>query len=239
MSGSAIINPGVLEVPKFDPDHLVVMDYETFWETGYTLEALTTSEYVLDKRFEAHGCAIKIDGGESQWFDETEFRLWAKDWPWEKTAVVAQHAHFEALISSMHYVFAPGLWLDTLSMSRGLGLPGSLEHQATHFGLGVKGKDALHTSKGKHRKDFTSLEWARLCEYACNDVDLEFGVFNKMMEGFPESELYVIDATVRMFSEPQLVLNEPMLREYLKEVQIQKTEFLQRVGLTKKDVGSN
>ncbi len=228
-----------LEVPVFVPEHYVTIDFESFWEPGYTLKSMSTSDYVMDPRFEVHGASVKIDGGETRWFDEPELREWIETWPWEKTALLAHHAQFDGFICSMIYGIAPGLWFDTLSMSRAMALPGNLEDLAEIFGVGRKNTEQLVNSKGKHRKDFTDLEWAEFANYACNDTDLEWDIFQKMMEHFPEVELYVIDATIRMFTEPQLVLDEPQLREYLAEEGIRKAALLERVGLTKKDVGSN
>lgn len=227
-----------LAIPAFVPEHVVVADFETYFDDDYSLKKLSTSQYVMDPRFEVHGCGVKIDGGETRWFEAAEFREWAEAWPWEKTALVAAHSHFDGLILSVYYKRTPGFWFDTLSMSRPLGLPGDLAEQALKLGVGKKGEELIN-AKGKHRKDFTDLEWARFGEYGCNDVDITWVIFQKMVDGFPEAELWLIDATTRMFTEPQLVIDEPMLKQYLLEEQAQKDSLLARVGLTKKTVGSN
>lgn len=235
---SVIIDPGVLAVPKLEPAHCVYLDFETYWDDKYNLERYTTSDYVLDDKFEVLGVGIKIDDGETMWVEEAEFSEWAATWNWSETALCAHHAHFDGLICAARYGIKPAFWFDTLSMSRGLGLPGSLAVLGPHYGIGEKG-DELLSSKGKHRKDFTEQAFAEFGLYCIQDVDLMQGIFAAMAATFPESEFWIIDMTIRLFTQPQLVVDEPQLREFVEYEKARKAELLERVGLTKKQVGSN
>lgn len=234
---SAILPTGLI-VPKFEPKHFVGIDFETFWDVDFTLKKLTTSDYIKDPRFEVLGAGVKIDGGAAEWLEEDQFRSWVTTWPWEETAIICQHAHFEGLISSWHYGFAPGFWLDTYSLSRALGLPGGLDELALHFKVGEKG-EGLVKSKGKHRKDFTAEEWEEFGDYCKNDIEITEGIIDKMLVDFPEPELWLADLTIRLFTEPQLMIHEPRLREFLTWERERKEALLARIGLDKKTVGSN
>jgi len=43
--------------------NLITIDFETFYDTGYGLNRLTTEEYIHDIQFQVIGVAIKINDG--------------------------------------------------------------------------------------------------------------------------------------------------------------------------------
>lgn len=228
-----------LQVPAFDPAHVIFLDFEAFFSKDYSLSKMTAAAYVRDPRWETLCVGVKIDGAESVLMEHEEFKQWASTWPWATTALGCHSSSIEPLVCAHHYGVFPGFWFDTMSMSRALGLEGNLRFLMEHYQVGEKGHE-LEAAKGKHRQDFTEAEWAAFGGYCLTDVDGCAAIFNKMADqGFPEVELYLIDATIRMFSEPQLCLDETMLREYMVEEKQRKTDLLERCGLTKKDVGSN
>ena len=49
-------------------------------------------------------------------------------------------------------------------------------------------------------------------------MELTYKLFNLMMETFPPKELKVIDCTLRMFIEPSLSLDLPLLEQHLEDV---------------------
>jgi DNA polymerase len=79
-------------------------------------------------------------------------------------------------------------------------------------------------------KDFSELDLAVYGNYCCNDSDLTKLLFDKYMAmGFPKIELRLLDLTLRMFIDPVLVLDEPMLRKHLTEVQDRKQALMESV----------
>lgn len=224
-------------------DHVLTIDYETYFDDEYTLRKMTTEAYIRDPRFETIGVGVKIDRGPSVWTDPESFKRWTRTVPWDRVAVIAHHAHFEGLISSHHYGFSPAVWFDTMSMGRALFGHGdlSLGRLAVKLGVGVKG-DEVEKARGKRRHDFSPEEYARYGVYCCTDTDLERGIFDAMLErgyaymspalrpGFPEVELHVIDMTVRMFSEPELVLHQGELEQFHVDERKRKTDLLARVA---------
>jgi DNA polymerase len=82
----------------------------------------------------------------------------------------------------------------------------SLAKAAERYGLGVKGDEVI-AAMGKGRMDFTPEELARYGNYCVNDTELTHKLFSVLMQGFPASELRLIDLTIRMFTEPVLTLD--------------------------------
>jgi DNA polymerase len=124
------------------------------------------------------------------------------------------------------------MFLDTLSMANavhGQTISKSLANLARHYELGAKGDEIIH-ALGKRRDDFTEEEWARYGEYCLNDCDLTFRLFQKLLPHFSQKELRLIDRTVRLFTEPSFVLDEPQMEEYQAYEIARKAELLDRVG---------
>lgn len=216
------------------PSTIVTLDFESFYSKDYNLDLLGNEAYVRGPRFEVIGVGVKLGAKSSVWMEERDFRAWAARFPWGKAAVLAQHAHFEGLILSHHYRARPAWWLDTLSMSRAIHGPGgpggkgnSLAALADHYNVGVKG-DELAAAKGKRRRDFTPAEWLALGGYCNNDNELAYGILKQMR--LPLFELRLIDATVRMFSEPVLRGNEALLAAAVEEEQARKLNVLRGVA---------
>lgn len=244
-------------------DHIVTIDFETYYDEEYTLSKLTTEAYVRDPRFEVIGVGVRIDGGEAVWTSEAQFRAWAATVNWSRVAVLAHHTHFDGLILAHHYGIIPGFWLDTLSMGRalhGVGVSVKLASLAPMYGAGEKGHE-VENAKGLHSPwwdgkvpaglrdavpadEYEAAEraylkggrmsweqWLAYGVYCCNDADLTRRILDLMIaKGFPEQELWLIDTTIRMYTEPTFVIDEPMLLEYLAWERARKEELLVRVA---------
>lgn len=218
------------------PKPLITLDFESFYSKDFTIRKLTTEGYVRDSRFEVIGVGVKVGARPSVWMEEQDFRAWTRSVPWQRVRVLAQHAHFEGLVLSHHYNVRPGFWIDTLSMSRALHGPGGpggegndLGNLAKHYEVGAKGED-LKWTKGKRRCDFTPQEWLTFGEYCRNDDELTFGIAAQMVPTFPVAELWLIDATVRMFTEPTFRGNVTVLDAATEDERKRKREAMASVA---------
>jgi DNA polymerase len=148
---------------------------------------------------------------------------------------------FDSGVLSYRYGIHPAILMCTMAMARAYGIDGGvgLKNLGEHFGVGKKG-DEVEKAEGKRRRDFTQEEWLRYGEYCKNDTMLCSGIFDKMIDqGFPEPELYVISATLKMFTEPKLIMDEPLLTQYLATEQQRKQGLLDRIERDKSLVMSN
>lgn len=223
---------------------LITIDFETYYDTAYSLKKITTEEYVRSPNFEVIGVGIKLDDNETEWASGTyeELRGWIRGYTdWKDAFVLAHNTLFDGAVLSWRFGINPRGWFDTLSMGRalhGVEVGGSLKALAERYGIGEKGTEVTK-ALGKHRLDFTEEELARYGDYCINDVDLTHTLFNKMMRKFPKSELKVIDLTLRMFIEPILELDKEMLQQHLIEVQSAKEELLKSCGVDQESLMSN
>lgn len=212
-------------------DTLVSLDFETFYSTDYSLSKLTTEAYVRDERFEVLGVGVKVNRGATVWLEEWEFRRWCDTVDWSRVAMLSHHAHFDGLIMAERYDVRPAFHYCTMSMGRALHGEGALEKLAIRHGLGPKG-DAIKSgrTKGKRRRDLTQREWQAFGDYCRLDVDLMFQLLELMGPKFPALEFWLVDSTIRMFTEPVFSADLDVLRKALTKEREKKRAFLTRVA---------
>jgi DNA polymerase I-like protein with 3'-5' exonuclease and polymerase domains len=207
---------------------LVTLDFETYYDVGFSLSGLTTEEYIRDDRFQVIGVGIKIEKGETEWYSGDEVKLALDKIDWKNSALLCHNTQFDGGILSFRYGIIPALYLDTLSMARaihGVDAGGSLAHLVERYSLGVKGTEVIQ-AKGKRLEDFTKLDLIQYGEYCKNDVDLTYKLFQVLVPEFPENEIKLIDLTLRMYTEPVLEVDDALLQTRLEEVREEKSQLL-------------
>lgn len=222
---------------------ILTIDFETYYDKQFSLSKLTTEEYIRDERFQTIGVAVKRNDEPTAWFTGTddEIARFIRSFNWEESLALAHNAMFDAAILSWKYGVCPRGWLDTLSMARsvhGSEVGGSLAKLSEHYGIGKKGTE-VGNAIGKRRESFTDYEMQSYGAYCVNDVDLTYELFNRLSEHFKKVELKLIDLTIKMFSEPVLELDLPLLEQHLEEVKDKKESLLSACLADKETLMSN
>lgn len=185
----------------------VVLDFESLYSDDYTLSKMTTESYIRDSRFEAHGAAIRWSPNHpARWYDEPELRFILQQEDWSDVFLIAHHAQFDGLILSHHYGVSPKMWGCTLSMARlliGNHLSVSLDSVRKHFGIPAK-TTPYNLFKGKHWNEMTPDVRRQVADGCCDEVESIWKIFKTLLKDLPREELECIDATIRMFTEPEL-----------------------------------
>jgi DNA polymerase len=114
----------------------------------------------------------------------------------------------------------------------------SLAKLVQYYNLGEKGTEVLD-AKGKRRADFSQAEIDAYGGYCINDVDLTYRLFQKLVPHFKLPELKLIDLTIKMFSEPALQLDTPLLEAHLEDVKNRKEVLLRAVNEDRESLMSN
>lgn len=208
----------------------LTVDFETFYDNETGFKKQTTEEYINDPRFEVIGVAVKVDEGKTEWFSGTheEISHWFRRYDWANSAVLAHNAVFDGAILAWKFGIVPAYYFDTLCMARavnGVDAGGSLKALAERYKVGVKGDEVVNAF-AKGRLSFSKAELDRYASYCINDVDLTFKIFNILSKDTPSCELDLIDMTIRMYTEPKLVLNDALLNQRLEELREDKNLLL-------------
>jgi DNA polymerase len=205
----------------------ITLDFETYYDKEYSLSKMTTEEYINDSRFEVIGVGIQVDDGEPKWFTGEDVVTEIANIDWENSALLCHNMMFDGAILAWQYGVIPGMYFDTLCMARalhGVDAGGSLKALAERYNIGEKGDEVIN-AMGKRRDGFTRPDLDKYGVYCCNDVDLTYKLFSKL-QPFPNSELQLIDLTLRMYTQPELQIDDNLLVDKLNHIRLLKTELL-------------
>lgn len=222
---------------------LVFIDWETFYDTkaGYDLKSMSMAEYIRDKRFHAQGLAYKIGvNGQTHWVSGSHvlsaFCTMGIDW--SRTILVAHNVKFDGGILAWRYSVKPAYYLDTQTMAKAvLGndiSSYSLRSIAEFMGLEPKGElktDGLRT--------LTAQQEEELAAYCKHDTDLCAQIFERLIKDFPESQIPIMDWTIRCFIEPKLALNVELLEKAVSDEKTRREKAIEATGYTKAQLSSN
>ncbi len=213
--------------------NLITIDFETFYDVGFSLSRMTTEEYINDERFQVIGVAIKIDEEKTEWHAGEEAVAKAiADIDWSNAMLLCHNTQFDGAILKWKFNAEPVGYLDTLCMARsihGVDAGGSLKALAERYALGEKGTEVLD-AKGKRIEDFRDHELRQYGVYCKNDVKLTYELFKKLAIKYPPNELKLIDITLRMYILPRLQLDTHLLVDRLEDVKGEKHKLLQTLA---------
>jgi DNA polymerase len=222
----------------------ITLDFETYYDKNFSLTKLTTEEYIRDDRFEIIGVGVKVGDGATNFYSaplDTLRQVLTEKYDWANAICIAHNAQFDAAILTWKLGIKPKHWVDTLALARaidGLEVSGSLKAAAERHGLGEKGTEVINAI-GKRRVDFSRDELHRYGTYCINDVDLTWKLYWVYEPSVTSTELEVINITTKMFSEPVLELNLPLLELHLEDVRERKEQLLNGLGFDRKRLSSN
>jgi DNA polymerase len=211
---------------------VITIDFETHYAKDFSLSKITVEEYLRDPRFQTIGVSVKVDGDPGVWYPRPQVKDALHSYNLHEHEVLAHNSMFDGAILNWKYGIKPGFWLDTLSMAKPfhqMTVGGSLAKLAKHYDLPDKGDEVVQVI-GMRYEDFDEEGLARYGRYCCHDGDLAYQIYHKLLDaGFPRKELVSIDQTIRMFTEPCIELDLPVLTEHLLSERARKEHLLHTV----------
>lgn len=216
---------------------LITLDFETYFDKEFSLKKMPTASYVRDKRFKVLGAGVKVNDDPAKFFRGKDLESFLSNIE-SSQELLCHHTAFDGLILSYHYGIVPKFYFDTLSMSRPLLAHTTnldLESLAQHL-LGRKKRVDILELEGVSEPNNKQLE--KLFYRATDDVDLTYEVFQKLLKDFPKEELEVIDSTIRMFTDPRIILDRERTKAILEEEINHREQLLEKLGLEPEDVRS-
>lgn len=236
-------------------DHLLFIDFETFWSADYTLSKLNTRDYVTNQQFQTIGVSTArgVNGAPIWVHDRFELDMVMQGNDWSRTGIVAHNARFDAYVLQHHFRARPAFIFDTLSMARAEVKPftgkASLDacfeffsklapKDAAQFAAKSKG-NATMAAKGRRYEDMSEAFLKDYGIYAKNDVSICRFIFMQMLPRFSLEELRLIDRTIRAYINPRIVLDGEALRAHGMQLRVDKVTALLEAGATKDELMSN
>ena len=226
----------------------LVLDFETFYSTTYSLTRMSPAEYILDPQFEAICLGVAnltdmpalVDGPEIPYFIK-QLRSTGK-----RIAMISHNAQFDMAILQWRYDYSPDLIIDTIALSRTVLGPTvsshSLDNLAKFYDLPSKGS-MVKDVKGMTRADIkASGLWKREVEYCLHDTWLCRELYRRLLHRVNADELLLHDMLTRCCTQPLLKLDMDVLREHKQLLANKKAETLAKLeimGIGKSHLMSN
>src|ERR1700712_436771 len=207
----------------------------------YSLTWLTPEQYIRDPRFELIGFSLKPGDGETRWFTGTleYLRAVAQSLDWSKILVIGHNmSEFDSLILTEVLHVRPAAYACTMQMARaihggksadGKQLSASLEKVAMFYGLPPKGQEVKYAIN-KRRLDFTQWQIDQYGQYCNLDVDLCWALYNLMSPKMPPQSMWMANLCTKMFAQPRLALDAPLLDLMAQDMQVRKAGLMERVA---------
>lgn len=206
-------------------------DFETLYTDEYSLKKMTPVEYILHPQFEALGCAF-VAGKTKRWVDGPDLPALFQAIDWGSTCAISHNALFDALILKLRYNVVPFMYGDTLSMAQNWLRHStdrvSLAALSKHYGLPEK-MDTLLRTKGVNFHALTQDPHLHqeVATYAMDDAEKCQTIYHRMLaDGFPESQLDIIDMVIRMTTEAKFELDATLLAEHMADLKAKKEQLL-------------
>lgn len=218
---------------------IVTLDFETYYDKEYTLQKLTTAEYINSPLFQIIGVAASVNGSEPEWHSSDslldtrafldKFGIGEKG-----TLTVAHNAMFDGAILEWILGIHPWRYFCTMMGSRPYITPHtgrmSLESVAKFLGVGDKGTE-VHHAKGMRRDAFDQAQLLRYAAYCCQDVAITWKAFLWLFQQMPDDEKRLLDLTIKKFTRPRLRLDKDVIDVALTRTKSDKAEALVMTGL--------
>lgn len=204
-------------------------DWETFYDSDYTLKTLTVPEYVLDPRFEAIGISLKLPGSPAKWYTGSHAYIHSvlAKIPWHRVRFIAHNAVFDGSILEWKFGFQPAAYLCTMMGSRPYVQPyaGSMALHAVgnYLQLPLTKGDEVIAAQGMRRIDFDAAHMIRYGRYACNDNEM-CNLIKERLDGWlPDDEKLLLDLTIKKFVRPRLELDLGVVEARLADIETKRT----------------
>lgn len=224
-----------------------VVDFETYYDKDYSLTKMSTEDYVNDHRFEIVLVGITWSDGSRVWTTGTKAHIaeWLDRQGIYDSFIIAHNGFFDFLILAVHFGRVPKMMCCTLKMAYVYVRPHvvscSLDNCLKALDAPVKKGDEVKHMLGRTRQSLSAKEMQAYANYCLDDCEGTMFIFKELAPQFPKEEFQIIDMTLRMWTQPQLLLDANLLAQNLREVREKKAQQMRQLppSITEKDLRSN
>lgn len=234
------------------PTDILCIDFETYFDTDYSLGKLSTIEYINDPRFELTGLGAG-DGEWTHWHPDAEPRKPVVefmepcdiDWSlplidWDNVTVLVQNARFDITILQEKFGIVPKYIIDLKDLASHYDsrMSHKLKDMAKMYNLKPKG-DTMNF-KGLHWADMTPYQRKNLAEYTIHDVELETELFKIFLPKLtnPATELQLMRHTLDLWLNKRFVVDIDLASKIKTQMRGKIASAIQASGHTPKELRS-
>ena len=231
------------------PTEVLILDFETFFDTDYSLSKISTAEYIASSQFEFTGVGIEIlnhpkaagpkfiPGPDVGWAIQRLQKQFGKHL--HNCTLVAKNCKFDILILAEKFGIHPAFPLDIEDLSRTYDsrMSQKLKDLAPYFKLD-KPKGDTKQFKGLYYGEMSEEQRENLAEYCCTDIELETALLKILLPyvSNPGTELALARHTLNMYFKPVFALDYTLAGDLVESMQQELESTLQLVAHTKEEI---
>lgn len=233
------------------PEQVLVIDFETYYDSDYALSKMSTIEFIMDPRFEFTGVGVWHD-------EEIEFCPRSSNnyvviydyiaslqnrfgQNLEHVTVVAKNCKFDMTILAVKFGIIPPYIIDIDDLLRHYDarMKHAMKHVTKMFGLKSKGDTSQF--KGLHYEDMDIGSKNNLVEYSNNDIEIEVDLFKKLLPllSNPKVEIPVARHTLDLYLRPKIKFDFKKATSLKIKMLIELGQIAGRTGHTKEELSGN
>jgi hypothetical protein len=240
----------ILKDAGYPPDILVI-DFETYFTTAYSLRKISTAEYINNPEFEVLGVGLIWDyEDEGKRYVEEEFYCGAsvRDrilslGTLDEFTVVAHNAKFDLSILEWYYKIRPTYSIDLLGLCRHweTRTKNGIGDLVKRYGIGEKGDTGQFKNQTyRVRSDGVLVNEEELEKYTRDDVRHEHELFDIMLPKLtnPKFELEVMKHTMDLYTQPVITVDYELAAELKADMEAEITKACEAARITPKEARS-
>jgi len=228
----------ILESIKW-PSNILLLDFETFFDSKYSLKKLGCIEYIFDERFDFTGlgfyhphCGIKFVG-------KPDIRKAIRNLKsrcgqnFDAVTIIVKNAKFDIRILKEKFSIYPKYIIDVEDLTRFY--DSRMRHKLsnlakTFVAKGEKGDTGQFS--GLHYEDMTNEQRVALENYCKNDIDLELKLFDLFLPRISnlEFELYLARHTLNLSLSPKIEFDTKLAEELKSSMRAELSAKLNKVA---------
>jgi DNA polymerase len=222
------------------PTDVLCLDFESYYDTEYSLTKMPTIEYITDPRWELAGLGILKTVADEPWFVKPcniRNHLGAIT---DNVTVLVKHARFDITVLQHHFGIVPKYIIDLEDLTRHY--DSRMSHKLKDLAKMHKLKDKGDTNqfKGLHYADMTPYQRKALVEYTINDVELEMELFKIYLPRLsnPKTELQLARHTLDLWLHKRFQVDLGMARKIKTQMRGKIASAIAASGKTPKELRS-
>lgn len=223
------------------PTDVLCLDFESYWDSDYTLKKMPTINYIKDPRFELTGLGVLSTVASKPWFIKpgTAISTYLSGCFGNYTVLV-QNARFDITILQEHFGIVPKYIIDLKDLASHYDsrMSHELKDLAKMHGLKLKGK--TEDFKGLHWADMTPEQRIALAEYTIHDVELETELFKIYLPKLsnPATELQLARHTLDLWLHKRFAVDLDLASKIKVQMRGKIASAIQASGHTAKELRS-
>ncbi len=221
------------------PTDILTLDFETFFDTEYSLAKMSTIEYINAPEFELLGLGAKYNDTQTVFNSGPASNLWVPH-DINDFTIIVQNARFDITIFQEKFGIIPKYIIDLKDLAKHYDarMSAKLKDLAKMFGLKPKGDTAQF--KGLHWKDMTPEQRKDLAEYCITDIDDTTELFKILLLKLtnPEFELQLMRHTLDMWLHKRFGVDRELATELKDQMGTRMNEVVDLTGFNPKELRS-